>query len=177
MKPQHPEVPLRDFFAGLTEFAFESKLGVADPPLVDYLVELMLRFVRADSLYHYRTLAGRRLLGVTEMVAEAEVRVGPARRDLHRHIGDYSLFWTGVYPEALPRLTAISPKDQFVDFCAQGKTAYRIASGIPVEEPDTERPVLERLSEEFELCVEGLAEVRREWERRDDGPGRVFVVR
>jgi hypothetical protein len=35
MKPQHPELPFRDFFAGLTEFAFESKLGVADPPLVE----------------------------------------------------------------------------------------------------------------------------------------------
>ena len=24
-----------------------------------------------------------------------------ARREVHRHIGDFTLFWTGVYPEAL----------------------------------------------------------------------------
>ena len=33
-----------------------------------------------------------------------------------------------------------------------------------------EAPVLRRLSTEFELCAYGLAQVRREWERKG-GPG------
>ena len=36
---------VRRFFTGLTEYAFESRLGVADPPLVDYIAELLVRFV------------------------------------------------------------------------------------------------------------------------------------
>jgi hypothetical protein len=39
--------------------------------------------------------------------------------------------------------------------------------------------LLERLSHDFELCVYGLGEVRREWERRDpDGerPGEPFMI-
>ena len=35
------------------------------------------------------------------MMVEAEARIGDARREVHRHIGDFTLFWTGIYPEAL----------------------------------------------------------------------------
>ena len=36
------------------------------------------------------------------MVAEAEAAAdADRRRECHRHVGDYTLFWTGVYPEAL----------------------------------------------------------------------------
>src|SRR5215203_440131 len=101
-----PRASLRDFFAGLAEYTFESRLGVADPPLVDYLAELLARFVRSDQVYSVRSPVGSRLNRVTDMLAEAESRTGEARRQVHRHIGDFTLFWTGVYPEALPRLKA-----------------------------------------------------------------------
>jgi hypothetical protein len=41
----------RRFFTGLTEYAFAARLGVADPPLVDYIAELLVRFIRSDELY------------------------------------------------------------------------------------------------------------------------------
>lgn len=156
---------LRDFFGGLTEQTFEAKLGVADPPLVDYLVELLVRFIRTDSLFATRSEVGERVVEVADMVAEAEVRVGDARRAVHRQIGDFTLFWSGVYPEALCHLRAAGRKDRFVDYREQGKLAYRIASTIPTED-DTENEVLERLSHDFEMCIYGLGEVRREWEQR-----------
>ena len=55
---------------------------------------------------------------------------------------------------------------------AQGKRAYYIASTIPVAKEVAPSDVLERLSEQFELCAYGLAEVRRQWEDRtsDSGP-------
>lgn len=162
-----PRASLASFFAGLTEYAFESRLGVADPSLVDYLAGLLTRFVRYDAVYALRDPAGRRLEEVAEMVVEAEARVGNARREVHRHIGDFTLFWTGVYPEALARLRSKHKKDHFVDYCAQGKRAYLIASTIRDEPQDAESEVLARLSHEFEMCAFGLSEVRREWERRD----------
>src|SRR5688572_22990500 len=66
---------LRDFFAGLAEYTFESRLGVADPPLVDYLAELLARFIRSDAIYAVRSPVGGRLAQVTSMRAEAESRV------------------------------------------------------------------------------------------------------
>ena len=71
------------------------------------------------------------------MLAEAQERVGIARREVHRHIGDYTLFWTGVYPEAIQRLQANSRRDQLVDYCQEGKKAYWIASTIDTDDPQT----------------------------------------
>jgi hypothetical protein len=165
------------FFAGICEYVFEGHLGVADPPLVDYLSVLMLRFARLDTVHRVRNLAGRPALEVADMLNEAESRIGLARRDVHRHIGDVTLFWTGVYPESLPKLRAVEKKDFFVDYCAQGKRAYYIASTIETDRnEDTPNDVLQRLSFQFELCAYGLGEVRREWERRDDDEVRRLVV-
>jgi hypothetical protein len=170
MQSAQPDM-LRRFFAGLAEFTFQTRLGVADPPLVDYVSDLLTRFVRQEVLFRIRDLRGRPLLEVAEMLAEAEQRIGDARREVHRHIGDFTLFWVGVYPESLRGRQGPMHRDHLIDYQAEGKRSYWIASTI---ETDTEKEkhapaeVLERLSRDFELCAYGLGEVRREWERRDD---------
>jgi hypothetical protein len=178
MTADRPEMPLRDFFAGVAEYAFQTQVGIADPPLIDYISDLLTRFIRADALYNLRDLAGRRLGEIGLMLAEAETRVGESRREVHRHIGDFTLFWAGVYPEALGH-SAKSKRarhDRFVDYCTQGKRAYHIASTIPADTNDVRNELLERLSEEFELCAFGLNEARKEWERRDSSGDWRLVV-
>ena len=157
------------FFSGLAEQTFEARLGVADPPLIDYIAALLTRFMHFDAIFNVRNPCGRRLEEVAEMLVEAEARVGESRREVHRHIGDFTLFWTGLYPEALRRIKKQSRLDYFVDYCEQGKRAYHIASTIPDDTGENE--VLERLSHEFELCAFGLGELRREWQRRDSDSG------
>ena len=170
MKPTSRQTLCR-FFKGVTEYAFVARLGIADPPLVDYVSALLLRFVHSDVLYRLRDLAGRRLEEVAGMMTEGQERIGEARRDIHQHVGDFTLFWTGLYPESLRQLQSKDRKDFFLDYCQQGKRAYYIASTIPGEKTDSENDVLRRMSDEFEMCVYGLGEVRREWEQRDDFPG------
>jgi hypothetical protein len=157
---------VRSFFSGLTEFAFQCRMGVADPPLVDYLSELLVRFVRNDEVFRVRGQTGVRLEQIADMLVEAEARRGEARRNVHVHIGDFALFWSGIYPEALRKLRGGERRDSLLDYQAQGKRAYYIASTIPAEGPSPGPSVLKRLSHEFEMCVYGLGEVRREWERR-----------
>lgn len=162
-----PRDSLRRFFTGLSEHTFQCQLGVADPPLIDYISDLLVRFVRSDAVYRIRSLTGQPLAHVAVMIAEAEKRVGDAKRDVHRHIGDFTLFWAGVYPETLRE--GSKKADHLVDYCQQGKRSYLIASRISTDtESDDDGNVLSRLSHEFELCAYGLREVRREWERRDD---------
>jgi hypothetical protein len=169
-----PEHPLRRLFAGLTEQTFMNRLGVADPRLTDYLSELLSRFIHLDAVYRLRNAEGRRLEEVADMVLEAAglPPEGRTRREVHRHIGDFTLFWTGVYPEALRRLRSALSKDHFIDYCEQGKRSYYIASTFEDDRFRDEAAVFRRLSEEFELCAYGLNQVRREWERSgpDAGP-------
>jgi hypothetical protein len=161
-----PDHPLRRFFAGFTEHTFMDDLGVGDPRLVDYLSELLSRFLHVDAIYRLRNGHGRRLEEVAEMMVEAQaLPEGRTRREVHRHIGDFTLFWTGVYPECVNRLRSALSKDHFIDYCEQGKRSYYIASTFEDDPYREEAPVLRRLSQQFELCAYGLSQVRREWER------------
>lgn len=156
---------LRRHFAAITESTFQVELGVADPPLVDYLVNLLIRFVKMDAIYRVRDLTGQRLEEVAEMLLEAEQRDARPKREIYRHIGDFTLFWTGVYPEALSRLRSSDRKDHILDYCAQGKRSYYLASTFEEGPFREEAPVLRRLSIDFELCTFGLNRVRAEWEK------------
>ena len=91
LKPDHP---LRRLFAGLTEQTFIDTLGLGDPPLIDYLSELLSRFIHMDDIFRLKSAGGKRLEEVVEMVIEAEAlpAEGRTRREFHRHVGDFTLF-------------------------------------------------------------------------------------
>lgn len=140
------------FFRGLTENAFHGQLGVVDPPLVEYVATLLVRFIRSDGLrvFPCRNAAEReRLMLLLDDPPPA------AAADEYRRIGDTTLFWVGVYPEAVRRF-------QPLDYRAVGRRAYWMASTLEGDAAD-ERLLLERLSSEYDVCVAGLAEVRRAW--------------
>lgn len=148
------------FFRGLTEYAFHARLGVVDPPLVDYVALLLVRFIRHDALG--APPAGEAADVVTLLVAAREHAPDEALAE-YRHVGDYTLFWNGLYPEAVERLRQPGRVDQFVDFRAAGKQAYWLASTLEPDDAAEERLLFERLSRDYDLCVEGLGEVRRAW--------------
>jgi hypothetical protein len=164
--------PLRRWFAGLVEDSLYARLGICEPAIADYLVDLLVDFVHVDRIFALRDVEGRRLEEVAEMLTEA-VGVTPAgetsrRRLVHKHIGDFTLFWTGIYPENLRRLRSRHRKDQLIDYLGQGKRSYAIASELTRDagEPPP-AALLRRLSDQFEECVYGLSLVRRGWEERD----------
>jgi hypothetical protein len=162
--------PLRRLFAGLAEDAFFSHLGVADPPVIDYLSTLLSRFVHFDDVYRLRGEDGRPLTELVDMVVEAEHLPpgGRTRREYYRHIGDFALFWTGLYPESLDRTRSRPCKDHLVSYTQQGKRGYWKASQFDEGEFRDEAPVLRRLAEQFELCAVGLRKVRQAWEEIGD---------
>jgi hypothetical protein len=161
------EHPLRRFFSGLTEHTFLETLGVADPPLTDYLSDMLSRFISMNAIYRLKDVSGQRLEEVVDMILEAESMPpeGRTRREIHRHIGDFALFWTGLYPEMLKKLQAAFTRDRFVDYCEQGKRSYYIASTFEDDDYREEAPVLRRLSDGFEMFAFGLNHVRQELEK------------
>jgi hypothetical protein len=166
---------LERFFSGLSEYIFQSKLGIADVQLVDYLSNMLLRFVRVDSLHKIRRPNGRPAMEVLQMMYEAENRIGLARREVHRHIGDFTLFWSGMYPESLRRMRPVDSADGLLDYCRQGKRAYAIAAQIEAGDDRPSSDLLHQLSDQFEMCAYGLREVRREWEEGASDGGSLLI--
>jgi hypothetical protein len=165
--PSHAN-PLERLFSGLTEQTFYAELGVADPGLIDYVARLLSRFVHRDAIYAIKGASGRRLEELAEMMVEADkpqVSHG-RRREIFRHMGDFALFWTGVYPEAIEARVAACAIDALIDYTEQGKRSYYIASTYSEEPYVEEAPILRRLSDEFELCAYGLRRVRHHWQSK-----------
>lgn len=158
-----PDHPLRRLFSGITEHAFMSTLGVTDAPLVDYVSELLTRFVHINAVHRLAGSDGRPLTEVAEMVMAAEEipPEGRTKREYHRHIGDFALFWTGLYPEMVQRQHRVN-HDAMINYTFLGKRSYMIAGSFEQDPYREEAAVLKRLSNEFELCAVGLNRVRHE---------------
>jgi len=166
---------IEKYFAGIAENTFHTQLGVVNPPLVNYVTNLLIRFVRLDNFYRVRSISGKPIMDVDELVGEATMRLGDAKREILQYIGDFTLFWLGVFPESFQKNGERTAK--YNNFCEHGSRSYEIASQIETtdeEAPDSE--VLETLSESFELCAYGIQEVRRECERNDDSSSGPIIL-
>ncbi len=171
--PEHH--PLRQFFGVLTERSFAEDLNWPDFQVTDYVSNLLVEFAHVDTLHKIRTEGGDRVDTVADLLYESEVLHGASslerERDVHRHIGDFTLFMAGLFPEYLTRLKTeglIYHKDFLVDYVKAGKRSYGIVAELDPAESDERPPVYRRLSENFELCVAGVGFVRRHLDRLQD---------
>jgi hypothetical protein len=167
--------PLFRLLAELTQRNFTANLGWPDTEVIRYLTEVLVDFVHVDRLYRIRDARGRRVEEVAEMLAEGDIlhRADSLERErtVHKHIGDYTLFMAGVFPEFVRRLRTskvLIPADAFLDYVQVGKRSYRIVSEFPSEFPGGPSPLFRKLSENFELCVFGLGYVRADLDRLRD---------
>lgn len=142
--------PLRGFFHAMTEASFEQ-VGMPDMELMIYVTEVLIDFVHVDSLYRVRDAQGRRLEYLFELQLESEQGDAAHARETQKHLGDYSLFMVGMFPEHLQRRRrAVSPSY----YVAQGKSAYAIVSAIDGRRPSA--ALFRKLAEHFETCVQAL---------------------
>jgi len=161
--------PLRELFQAMVEHTFQRDLGLREPALAGYVGNILVDFVHRDQIYRLRNAAGRPIEEVAEMLAHGDVQLEASsfeqERAVHKHIGDFTLFWTGVYPEMLRFARAATRKDHLIDYVQQGRKSYGLASTFTYPPHDQEAPILKRLSDDFELCMVGLNMVRREMDR------------
>lgn len=156
---------IRHTFAASLHDTLDSRMGVSDAePLVDYLSEMLVRFMHVDGLYAIRDIYGHHVTSVAEMMEEGDVRLRAnsfeRERDVHRHLGDFLLFWSGVFPEFLRQLKAPTGKDALLDPIRQGQMSYYVVSTFDYGRYADEAPTFRRLSDEFDLCRESLSALR-----------------
>jgi hypothetical protein len=164
-----PSHPLRQMFNGLVERTFRLSVGGYDPEVARYLGDLLTDFIHMDRVYHIRDAKGRRIEEVAEMLMEGDVQLNASsfdrEREVHKHIGDFTLFWAGIYPEMLRFFQSPRRKDHLLDYMDQGKNSYRIASTFTHGEYRQEARIMRQISTEFEFCVYALNRVREEMDR------------
>ncbi len=152
--------PLRRLF---TDLVVRELAGHSD--LAPYVANLLVDFTHVDCLYRIRNSRGKRLEDVGEMLIESnpllDGRSFDREREVRKHIGDYTLFLTGMFPEyvaALPRRGL--RLDSVIDYIKAGKESYRVVAAFDQFEYRQVAPLFRRLSVEFEYCVYGLNQVK-----------------
>jgi hypothetical protein len=137
-------------FRTLTEMSFEH-IDLHDRDLIRYVADLLVEFIHVDNLFRLRDQQGRRLEHLVDMLLDLRDQAPADEREARKHIGDYTLFIVGLYPESLTRRRrAVTPEY----YIAQGKEAYLIVAEMDRTKPT--ETLFRKLSDQFEYCVTAL---------------------
>jgi hypothetical protein len=163
------EHSLRRLFHEVVSDCYDSRLGLGDAEISSYVADLLTEFCRAENMYRIRDAAGNPVREVGEMLLASDPVHGTAssfgeERARRKHIGDYTLFFTGMYPESMHRWGELQ-RDSFFEMVQAGKESYYIVSQFDLFEYAQEAPFFARLSGSFETCIYGLNMVRGELDR------------
>ena len=162
--PISPNHPLRRLLGELV-----GRELAGDPQVAHYVTDLLVDFTRADRLYRIRNSRGKRLEDVGEMLVESnpllEARSFDREREVRKHIGDYTLFLSGMFPEYVASLPRRGLRlDSMIDYVKAGKESYRIVASFDQFEYRLQAPLFRRLAEQFEDCVYGLNQAKKRLE-------------
>jgi hypothetical protein len=163
--------PLRKLFAELIQKHLVGVARVDDPQIAGYVGDVLVTFTHVNSLYRIRDARGRRLEEVSEMLIASnpllEGRSFDYEREVRKHIGDYTLFLTGLFPEYVARIARRGVRmDSLIDYLKAGKESYRVVAAFDQFEYRSAAPLFRKLSEQFELCVYSLNLVKEDLAQR-----------
>ena len=165
-----PNHHLSRLFRELVQRRFYDEWQIRDGDVTAYISAVLSRFTDVRELYRIRNARGKRLEDVGEMLIESNPLLAASsfdrEREVRKHVGDYTLFLCGLFPEYVARLPRRSLRlDSIVDYVKAGKESYRVVSYFDQFEYKAEAPLFRKLAEWFEICVLGLNRVKQDLER------------
>jgi hypothetical protein len=163
--------PLARFFERTTRQTF-GDLALDDQHAARYLTDLLTRFARVDALRAADLLPGARLDNVVEALLLIERSwewsspplAPPPERAVRRHIGDYTLFMTGIFADHVERLALAGY------YRHAGRRAYRFVAETTRSGASTEVALFRRLADRFEQYAGALTYMRKVYFRQDRLP-------
>ncbi len=145
---------IQQLFRSLTERAL-IQTQFRDDDILFYLAHLLVDFVFVENMYGP---GGRNpqhdeyLIDMLQVAGETEM---PEKKTHYKHVGDFSLFMLGMFPEYIARRRNALSADYYTDF---GRIGYKVAGDL---ESDSWRiGTFRKLAKEFESCVKSLHWVR-----------------
>ena len=161
---------LRRFFHRTVRQSF-GDLDLHDEAAANYLADLLARFARVENLYPV-SLSGRQLDSVAEVLLEVQrawelesPHFNPVQElELRRHIGDYTLFMTGLFRE---RVEGMSVTGYYI---REGKRAYRFVSEHDRAGAGPHPGLFRALADRFEGYAGALTYMRKVYFRPEFAP-------
>jgi hypothetical protein len=164
------EHELRRLFHEVVGQCYTEGIGITDTEMTTYVADMLTEFCEAEQLYKIRNGQGKALEDVGEMLLESDPVFGPAHsfdreREVRKHVGDYSLFLAGMFPDSMHRMRR-QRLSGLLELVMAGKQSYYVVSKFDVGEYAAEAQMFGNLAERFESCVYGLNLVRAELDKR-----------
>ncbi len=159
---------LQELFQDLVGRHYAEEIGIRDPQVIAYVSHLLAEFCETDQVHKIRNAYDRPLDDVGEMLIESDPVYGPApsfdrERQVRKHIGDYTLFFAGMFPESINNFRLRRHRlENFVDWMKAGKESYYVVSKFEHFEYAKVAPLFANLSRNFESCVYGLNMVKND---------------
>ena len=154
---------LQQLFTELIDQHFDRDIELRDPESKGLPRQHPGRVLHGyQQLYKICDAGGRPLHDVGEMLLEADPIYGPApsfdrERQVRKHIGDYILFFSGMFPESIIHYRLRRQRlENLIDFIKAGKESYYIVSKFDQFEYARLAPLFAKLAREFESCVYAL---------------------
>jgi hypothetical protein len=135
------------------------RAGLQDRAVADYVAEVLAAFSHAERARCVVPGQANPLDYFFEMLAALQTADDRTRFHLRMHIGNYSLFLTGVFPE---RIRARAEQRGFPDlryYESLGRSQYRVASDHRLAQRYQLADILGTLSERFQTTRRALNDV------------------
>jgi len=161
--------PLLQLFREVVARNFSAPgVELRDTEVSGYISTMLCEFCESDQLFKIRNVAGQPISDVGQMLLESDPVYGDApsfdrERQVRKHIGDYTLFFAGMFPESINHWRLRRQRlENLIDFVKAGKESYFIVSKFEYFEYAKVAPLFARLSSGFERCVYGLNMVKND---------------
>ena len=125
--------PLYDLFFTTVQESIDCHVSSGGEEQISaYLADLLVSFIHTDRVFAVKNSDGVPVVSVSEMLAEGDIRANAdsfeRERQVHQHIGDFILFWSGIYPQFLRQLRLRIGQDLLCDYPRQGRESYQLVS-------------------------------------------------
>jgi len=172
MKKETDNPTLFKFFQKYLKAAL-TDLNLYNSQLVDYLAGVATRFARTERLFALKDLSGQRLTTVVEMLLEAEEHAHPFSEHfnpneelrIRQHIGDYTMFMTGLFREYIQHLGVMDL------YFKKGKESYWAVSELEEMSHRKDYPLFAMLARRFEHLSGGMDYMKKVYFSRGMGYG------
>ena len=160
---------LQHFFRHQLQRGFHAH-GLDGPQSVDYVADMLTRFCHTRALYAVQDAAGQPIEHIVDLLSLHAERRGAPARQIARHIGEFTLFMSGIFRER------VKARGQLNYYHSQGRGAFGHCAAT--EPSERSARIYRQLGEQFESISDVLDHLRRvQWPispRAGETPLRAF---